>query len=81
MKEIDKIHTENPGRGVLGMVLDLTAMGLIVGPKRVRRLMRKMQIQAVMPRRCLSKKYRPEVCPSLPSATAENQSPAACLVD
>lgn len=37
MKEIDRIHTENPARGVMGMVMDLVALNFIVGPKRVRR--------------------------------------------
>ena len=55
MREIDKSHTENPARGVEGTVLDLVALGLIVGPKRVRRLMRKMCISAVMPKRSLSR--------------------------
>lgn len=64
MKEIDKIHTENPARGVNGTVLDLIALGYIVGPKRIRRLMRKMNIHAVMARRnlthgCNAKYVRP----------------------
>lgn len=54
MNEIDKIHTENPARGVRGTVLDLVALGFLVGPKRVRRLMRKMRISAVSPGRRLS---------------------------
>lgn len=54
MKEIDRIHTENPARGVVGTVLDLVALNFLVGPKRVRRLMRKMRIIAVQPRRNLT---------------------------
>lgn len=54
MKEIDRIHTDNPARGVLGTVLDLIALNFIVGPKRIRRLMRKMRIIAVQPRRNLT---------------------------
>lgn len=54
MKEIDKIHTDNSARGVKGTVLDLVSLGFIVGPKRIRRLMRKMNIHAVMPRRSLT---------------------------
>lgn len=54
MKEIDRIHTENPARGVMGTVLDLVALNFHVGPKRVRRLMRKMRIIALTPRRSLS---------------------------
>lgn len=54
MREIDRIHTENPARGVLRTVLDLVALNWVVGPKRVRRLMRKMQIAAVTPSRGLT---------------------------
>lgn len=54
MKEIDRIHTDNPARCVLGTVLDLVALNFIAGPKRVRRLMRKMRIIAVRPRRNLT---------------------------
>lgn len=54
MKEIDKIHTENPARGVLGTMMDLVALGYIVGPKRIRRLMRKMRIVAVHAPRSLT---------------------------
>lgn len=56
MKAIDRIHTDNPARGVMGTVLDLVAMNFIVGPKRVRRLMRKMRVIALMPRRNLTKR-------------------------
>lgn len=54
MSEIDKLHLENPARGVKGLVLDLVSLGFLVGPKRVRRLMRKMRILAVSPRRNLT---------------------------
>lgn len=54
MKWIDMTHTENPARGVAGTVLDLVALNIIVGPKRVRRLMRKTRITAVRPGRSLS---------------------------
>lgn len=54
MNEIDRIHTQNPARGVVGMMLDLMALGLLVGPKRVRRLMRKMCLMAVSPGRRLT---------------------------
>lgn len=54
MKWIDRTHTENPARGVAGTVPDLVALNIIVGPKRVRRLMRKTRITAVRPGRSLS---------------------------
>jgi putative transposase len=62
MKEIDKEHIEHPTKGVVGMVDHLFALGFIVGPKRIRRLMRLMRIIAYTPKKSLSKpgptKYR-----------------------
>ena len=60
MKEIDKEHTEHPTKGVEGMVDHLALLGFIVGPKRVRRLMRKMSITAIYPRKSLSKLGKPQ---------------------
>ena len=42
MREIDRERTDHPTKGVEGMVDHLALLGFIVGPKRVRRLMRKM---------------------------------------
>ena len=55
MRAIDLENTEHPTKGVIGMVDHLSLLGFAVGPKRVRRLMRKMCITAIYPRRSLSK--------------------------
>ena len=60
MKEIDKAHTEHPTKGVEGMVDHLLLLGFLVGPKRVRRLMRKMDIIAIYPKKNLSKLGAPQ---------------------
>ena len=60
MKEIDKEHTEHPTKGVEGMVDHLLLLGFLVGPKRVRRLMRKMSITAIYPKRNLSRLGSPQ---------------------
>ena len=54
MEAIDRENTEHPTKGVIGMVDHLTLLGFAVGAKRVRRLMRKMCITAIYPRRSLS---------------------------
>ena len=46
MNEIDKEHTEHPEKGVLTMVDHLRDLEITIGKKRVRRLMRKMGIEA-----------------------------------
>lgn len=60
MKEIDKEHTEHPTKDVEGMVDHLFLLGFLVGPKRVRRLMRKMSINAIYPKKNLSKQGKPQ---------------------
>lgn len=60
MKEIDREHTEHPAKGVEGMVDHLLLLGFLVGPKRVRRLMRKMDIIAIYPKKSLSKLGTPQ---------------------
>lgn len=55
MRLIDQIHLENPAYGVLRMQDELAERGLIANHKRVRRLMRKMCINALYPKRNLSK--------------------------
>jgi putative transposase len=42
MRKMDREYLEHPTKGVLGMVDFLQALGILVGPKRVRRLLRKM---------------------------------------
>lgn len=60
MNEIDKEHTEHPTKGVEGMVDHLSLQGFPVGPKRIRRLMRKMGITAIYPKKNLSKLGKPQ---------------------
>ena len=55
MLKMDKEFLEHPTKGVEGMVDFLFALGILVGPKRVRRLLRKMNIMAIYPKRNLSK--------------------------
>jgi putative transposase len=54
MKEIDKENVEHPTKGVVGMVDYLLSIGFLVGPKRVRRLMKLMNIIAYIPKKSLS---------------------------
>ena len=55
MRKMDEEFLEHPTKGVESMVDFLFALGFIVGPKRVRRLLRKMNIMAIYPKRNLSK--------------------------
>lgn len=55
MRLMDEIHMENPAYGVLRMQDELAERNLVVNHKRVRRLMRKMCINALYPKRNLSK--------------------------
>ena len=60
METIDKLYYDHPTAGVVTMVGLLASLGIIVGPKRVRRLMRKMDIMAIYPQKCLSKGGKPQ---------------------
>lgn len=55
MERIDKIHLKNPSFGVLRIEDELEEQGYKVNHKRVRRLMRKMAINAIFPKQNLSK--------------------------
>ncbi len=55
MRLMDEIHMDNPAYGVLRMQDELAEHGLVVNHKRVRRLMRKMCINALYPKQNLSK--------------------------
>ena len=55
MKEMDKVHLKYPSFGVKRIVNELEEKGLKVNSKRVRRLMKKMNINAVYPKPNLSK--------------------------
>lgn len=54
MELIDKYYLDHPTAGVLTMVNMLFLLGIVVNPKRVRRLLRKMNIHAIYPQKCLS---------------------------
>ncbi len=54
MHELDKQYTETPFYGVLKMTEHLRSLGHLVNPKRVRRLLRKMGLDAVYPKPRLS---------------------------
>jgi putative transposase len=54
MQYMDEIFTQNPCYGVARMHTALTLLGICVGPKRVRRLLRKMGILAIYPKPRLS---------------------------
>jgi len=55
MRQMDAEFLEHPTKGVEGMVDFLVLLGFIVGPKRIRRLLRKMGVMAIYPQRNLSK--------------------------
>lgn len=55
MQTIDRLFTEDPTLGVLGMQDELSDQGLEYNPKRIRRLMRKMCLEPIYPKRNLSK--------------------------
>lgn len=60
MEEMDKYSIDHPTAGVLTMVNMFAILGIIVNPKRIRRLMRKMGLEAIYPQKCLSKGGRPK---------------------
>ena len=67
MRKIDEYYQDHPTAGVATMTNMLCLQGFIVNPKRVRRLLRKMGLQAVYPQRKLSRPGQAEyVHPYLP---------------
>ena len=52
---IDREHLDYPAKGVIQMRDFLVAMGIVIGVKRTRRLMRKMAIEPFYPKPNLSK--------------------------
>ena len=50
MKEIDKIYTEFPFLGARKIVRELRDIGIWIGRKRCRRLMKRMGIEALVPK-------------------------------
>ena len=55
MLKMDKEHHQHPTKGVLGMVDFIKKFGILIGPKKVRRLLRKMGVMAIYPGKNLSK--------------------------
>jgi len=55
MRLMDEEYLEHPTKGVESMLDFLVALGFKIGPKRVRRLLRKMGQMAIYPQRNLSK--------------------------
>ncbi|MDL2331117.1 IS3 family transposase, partial [Odoribacter sp. OttesenSCG-928-A06] len=55
MSLLDREHLAHPHKGVRGMVDTLRLLGFLVGPKRIRRLLRKMGLHAIYPKRNLSR--------------------------
>jgi len=55
MGEIDKIYTKYPFYGVPRITRELKSMGVVVNHKRIERLMGLMGIEAIFPKRNLSK--------------------------
>ena len=55
MRRMDEEFLKRPTKGGLGMVDFIRGLGILVGPKRVRRLLRKMGIMAIYPQKNLSK--------------------------
>jgi putative transposase len=55
METIDRMYLEDPTLGVIGMQDELREMGMNYNVKRIRRLMRKMGITPIYPKRNLSK--------------------------
>lgn len=53
--KIDRIHELHPAKGVRQMRLALIGLGVLIGVKRLRRLMRKMAIETYYPKPNLSK--------------------------
>jgi putative transposase len=54
MRWIDQEYTRHPFYGVLRMTMWLRRKGEVINPKRVRRLMRQMGLEAICPRKRLS---------------------------
>lgn len=55
MRDMNELHLEHPYYGVLRVYAELNARGYHVNPKRVRRLMRLMGIEAIYPKPNTSK--------------------------
>lgn len=55
MKVMDRLFIEDPTLGVIGMQDELREQGIFYNEKRIRRLLRKMGVEPIYPKRNLSK--------------------------
>ena len=55
MLKMNKEYHQHPTKGVLGMVDFIKKFGILIGPKKVRRLLRKMGVMAIYQGKILSK--------------------------
>ena len=55
MASMDRLFTGDPTLGVLGMQDELRELGMYYNIKRIRRLLRKMGVEPIYPKRNLSK--------------------------
>jgi putative transposase len=55
METMDRLFTEDPTLGVIGMQDELREQGLFYNVKRIRRLLHKMGVEPIYPKRNLSK--------------------------
>jgi putative transposase len=56
MRKMDELFTDDPTLGVLGMMHELLDHDMKYSPSKIRRLLRKMGIEAIYPKRNLSKR-------------------------
>ena len=55
MTAMDRLFTEDPTLGVIGMQDELVEIGMRYNIKRIRRLLRKMGVEPIYPKRNLSR--------------------------
>jgi putative transposase len=58
LKRLDRIFTDHPVHGIRRLQVKLLREGVSVGRRRVRRLIRKLGLWAVRPKRNTSKRHR-----------------------
>lgn len=56
MSKMDELFTEDPTLGVIGMMNELLDHNMKYGPRKIRRLLRKMGIEAIYPKKNLSRR-------------------------
>lgn len=82
MRQMDEWYLEDPTLGVLGMVDQFKDQGVVVNPKRIRRLLRKMGLLAIYPKKALSALGEARyVCPYLLRGLSIDRPNQAWCVD